>query len=53
MVPAITLKMIRRWSKRASRQADGLVIACPVYWSDINGLTKTFLDKLRLSGFRG
>jgi NAD(P)H-dependent FMN reductase len=35
------------------QQADGLVVACPVYWSDINGLTKTFLDKLRLSGIEG
>jgi NAD(P)H-dependent FMN reductase len=35
------------------QQADGLVVACPVYWSDVNGLTKTFLDKLRLSGFEG
>jgi NAD(P)H-dependent FMN reductase len=39
--------------KARVQQADGLVIACPVYWSDINGLTKTFLDKLRLSGFEG
>jgi NAD(P)H-dependent FMN reductase len=39
--------------KACVEQADGLVIACPVYWSDINGLTKTFLDKLRLSGFEG
>ncbi|HSV84938.1 MAG TPA: flavodoxin family protein [Levilinea sp.] len=35
------------------QRADGLVVACPVYWSDINGLTKTFLDKMRLSGFEG
>jgi NAD(P)H-dependent FMN reductase len=39
--------------KARVQQADGLVVACPVYWSDINGLTKTFLDKLRLSGFEG
>jgi NAD(P)H-dependent FMN reductase len=39
--------------KARVEQADGLVIVCPVYWSDINGLTKTFLDKLRLSGFEG
>jgi NAD(P)H-dependent FMN reductase len=39
--------------KEHIQSADGLVIACPVYWSDMNGLTKTFLDKLRLSGFEG
>ena len=32
---------------------QGLVIACPVYWSSINGLTKNFIDKMRLSGFEG
>lgn len=32
---------------------DGLVIACPVYWSSVNGLTINFLDKLRLAGFAG
>jgi NAD(P)H-dependent FMN reductase len=39
--------------KERVQRADGLVVACPVYWSDINGLTKTFLDKMRLSGFEG
>jgi NAD(P)H-dependent FMN reductase len=39
--------------KERVERAGGLVVACPVYWSDINGLTKTFLDKLRLSGFEG
>jgi NAD(P)H-dependent FMN reductase len=33
--------------------ADGLVVACPVYWSSANGLTKNFMDKMRLSGFEG
>lgn len=33
--------------------ADGLVVASPVYWSSINGLTKNFLDKMRLAGFEG
>lgn len=32
---------------------NGLVIACPVYWSSITGLTKNFVDKMRLSGFEG
>ena len=39
--------------KERIQRADGLVVACPVYWSDINGRTKTFLDKMRLSGFEG
>jgi len=39
--------------KAVVEAADGLVVAAPVYWSSINGLTKNFLDKMRLSGFEG
>lgn len=39
--------------KEKIQTAAGLAIACPVYWSSINGLTKNFLDKMRLSGFEG
>ena len=39
--------------KAVVEAADGLVVAAPVYWSSINGLTKNFLDKMRLAGFEG
>ncbi len=28
------------------RDADGLVIACPVYVNDVNGITKTWIDRM-------
>jgi multimeric flavodoxin WrbA len=34
-------------------QADALAIGAPVYWGDINGLTKDFMDSVRLSDVNG
>lgn len=31
---------------QALREADGLIIACPVYFGDLTGVTKTFVDRL-------
>ena len=30
-----------------------IVLAAPVYWGDINGMTKTFLDTVRISNCSG
>ncbi len=32
----------------AVARADALIVAAPVYWGDINGLTKDFMDSVRL-----
>ncbi|MHB0857568.1 MAG: flavodoxin family protein [Anaerolineae bacterium] len=37
----------------AVARADALVIAAPVYWGDINGLTKDFMDSVRLPHAQG
>jgi NAD(P)H-dependent FMN reductase len=34
-------------------QADALVIGAPVYWGDINGLTKDFMDSVQLQRANG
>jgi len=34
-------------------QADALVIGAPVYWGDINGLTKDFMDSVQLAHANG
>ncbi|MBN1400306.1 MAG: NAD(P)H-dependent oxidoreductase [Anaerolineae bacterium] len=34
-------------------QADALVIGAPVYWGDINGLTKDFVDSVHIAGSNG
>jgi len=34
-------------------EADGLVLGAPVYWGDINGLTKDFMDTVRISNANG
>jgi len=34
-------------------QADALVIGVPVYWGDINGLTKDFMDSVQLARANG
>ena len=34
-------------------QADALVLGAPVYWGDINGLTKDFMDTVRTPGENG
>lgn len=34
---------------RAVCAADALVVAAPVYWGDINGLSKDFMDSVQLS----
>lgn len=37
----------------ALAQADALVVAAPVYWGDINGLTKDWFDSVRLTPDQG
>ncbi len=34
-------------------QADALVLGAPVYWGDINGMTKDFMDSVRISNSNG
>jgi NAD(P)H-dependent FMN reductase len=34
-------------------QADAIVLGAPVYWGDINGLTKDFMDTVRTPGENG
>lgn len=34
-------------------EADGLVLGAPVYWGDINGLTKDFMDTVRIANSNG
>ncbi|OGO05127.1 MAG: hypothetical protein A2Y73_03980 [Chloroflexi bacterium RBG_13_56_8] len=34
-------------------EADAIVLGAPVYWGDINGLTKDFMDTLRISNSNG
>lgn len=34
-------------------QADALVLGAPVYWGDINGMTKDFMDSVRTSNANG
>ena len=34
-------------------EADALVIGAPVYWGDINGLTKDLMDSVRTAGSNG
>ncbi len=34
-------------------EADAIVLGAPVYWGDINGLTKDFMDTVRISSPRG
>jgi len=38
---------------RLSEEADALVIGAPVYYGDINGLTKDFMDTVRISNANG
>jgi multimeric flavodoxin WrbA len=35
------------------READGLVLGAPVYWGDISGITKDFMDTVRLPHVSG
>ncbi|MGI5915130.1 MAG: flavodoxin family protein [Anaerolineae bacterium] len=37
----------------AVARADALIVTAPVYWGDINGLTKDFMDSVRLSHAQG
>lgn len=34
-------------------EADGITLGAPVYWGDINGLTKDFMDAVRIAGANG
>jgi len=34
-------------------EADAIIISAPVYWGDINGLTKDFMDSVRISNSNG
>jgi len=38
---------------RSCEKGDGLVIGAPVYYGDINGLTKDFMDTVRISNANG
>ena len=38
---------------RLCEEADALVIGAPVYYGDINGLTKDFMDTVRISNANG
>jgi multimeric flavodoxin WrbA len=38
---------------RLCEQADALVLGAPVYWGDINGITKDFMDTVRISNANG
>lgn len=38
---------------RLCEEADALVVGAPVYWGDINGLTKDFMDTVRISNANG
>jgi len=34
-------------------QADAIVLGAPVYWGDINGMTKDFMDSVRIANSNG
>ncbi len=38
---------------RLCEQADAIVLGAPVYWGDINGMTKDFMDTVRISNSNG
>jgi multimeric flavodoxin WrbA len=38
---------------RLCEEAHAIVLGAPVYWGDINGLTKDFMDTVRISNSRG
>jgi multimeric flavodoxin WrbA len=38
---------------RLCEEADAIAIGAPVYWGDINGLTKDFMDTVRISNANG
>jgi len=38
---------------RLCEEADAIVLGAPVYWGDINGLTKDFMDTVRISNGNG
>ena len=38
---------------RLCEEADAIVLGAPVYWGDINGLTKDFIDTVRISNPNG
>jgi multimeric flavodoxin WrbA len=38
---------------RLCEEATGIVLGAPVYWGDINGLTKDFMDSVRIANSRG
>jgi len=38
---------------RLCEEADALVLGAPVYWGDINGLTKDFMDTVRIANSSG
>ena len=38
---------------RLCEEADALVLGAPVYWGDINGLTKDFMDTVRIANSNG
>ncbi len=38
---------------RSCEEADALVLAAPVYYGDINGLTKDFMDSVRIANSNG
>lgn len=38
---------------RLCEEADAIALGAPVYWGDINGLTKDFMDTVRISNANG
>lgn len=38
---------------RICEEADAIVLGAPVYWGDINGMTKDFMDTVRISNSNG
>lgn len=38
---------------RLCEEADAIALGAPVYWGDINGLTKDFMDTVRISNSNG
>jgi len=38
---------------RLCEEADGIALGAPVYWGDINGLTKDFMDTVRIASANG
>lgn len=38
---------------RLCESADGIILGAPIYWGDINGLTKDFMDTVRIKNANG